>query len=300
MPSTGKPANGDVFPEFGNGLFHQRFDRLIWIFHEALLQETNFFKEFGGQSPCPARLNAVGASEKGEVWGVDTQRDYTLAVAPADLDAPWLEEGVRGSHKFLRRTWESVTALTAALKGEDVEGLDPGALSPVARDLRRKAHETIQKVTSDLEGRFAFHTALAKLIELEHALPSPDELAKWTNASDRKTVLEAVEILVILLAPFAPHMAEELWEQALGRTYTVFSRAWPTPSEHALVQEAIEYAVQLNGKVKLKAMVQADATEDQVKALVLAHPEVQKLLEGKTPKMVKVVRGRLVNIVIPN
>jgi leucyl-tRNA synthetase len=247
-----------------------------------------------------SKLNAVGASEMGDVWGVDTQRVYTLAVAPADLDAPWLEEGVRGSHKFLRRTWESVTGLGEAFKGQDVEGLDPGALTQPARELRRKAHETIQKVTDDLEGRFAFHTALARLIELEHALPSVADLAKWTNPSDRKTVLEAVEILVVLLAPFAPHIAEELWHGALAHPGSVFDRAWPTPSEHALVRDSIEHAIQINGKVKLKAMLPADATEEQARELVLAHPDVKALLAGKTPKMVKVVLGRLVNIVVPN
>jgi leucyl-tRNA synthetase len=244
------------------------------------------------------RGNLVSASEMGDAWGVDTQRVYTLAVAPAELNAPWQEDGVKGSHKFLWRVNESVRTLTAALEGIELEMLEPENLGEKAAKLRFKAHDTIVKVTADLDGKFGFHTAIARLIELEHALPSPDELKTWTAKGDRATVLEAMEFLVILLAPFAPHLAEELWECAFKRTYSIFSREWPKASEHALVQEEVEYAIQINGKVKAKAKLPFGSSEDGIKELVLSHPEVQKLLEGKTPKMVKVVLGRLVNIVI--
>ncbi len=245
------------------------------------------------------RLNAVGASEMGEQWGVDTQRVYTLAVAPADIDAPWIEEGVKGSHKFLRRVWESVHALAESL-GTEIEGLEPEKLTKPARDLRRRLHETIQKVTQDLDGRFAFHTAIARLIELEHALPTVEEVAKWSEPSDKKAVIEAIDRLVVLLSPFAPHVAEELWHGPLKHGGSVFDSAWPKPSEHALVREEVEIAVQVNGKVKLKALVPPDADEAFVREKLIPTPEVQKHLGGKSPKMVKVVPNRLVNIVIGN
>jgi leucyl-tRNA synthetase len=246
-----------------------------------------------------SRLNTVGASEMGEQWGVDTQRHYTLAVAPATEDAPWIEESVKGSHKFIRRVWESVWSLAEAV-GTEVEGLEPEKLTKPARDLRFKVHDTVARVTEALDGSFAFHTALARLTELEHALPSVEEVAKWTNPSDRKAVVEAIDRLVVLLAPFTPHVAEELWQGALKHAGSVFDCAWPTPSQHALVRDEVEIAVQVNGKVKLKAMVPPDADEAFVREKLLPTPEVQKLLGGKSPKMVKVVPNRLVNIVVGN
>ncbi len=244
-----------------------------------------------------SRLNTVSASEMGEQWGVDTQRHYTLAVAPADQDAPWNEESVCGSNRFIRRLWESVFSLTAEV-GTEVEGLEPENLTKPARDLRWKVHDTIKQVTDALEGRFAFHTALARLTEVEHALPSVDEVKKWTNPSDRKTVVEALDRLVVLLAPFTPHVAEELWHEALGHPGSVFDVVWPKASEHALVRDEVEIAVQVNGKVKMKAMLPPDADEAFVREKLLPTPEVQKHLGGKTPKMVKVVPNRLVNIVV--
>jgi leucyl-tRNA synthetase len=246
-----------------------------------------------------SRLNAVGASEMGETWGVDTQRHYTLAVAPADQDAPWIEEGVKGSHKFIRRTWESVFSLAAEV-GVEVEGLEPEKLTKPAKDLRFKVHDTIVKVTEALDGRFAFHTALARLTELEHALPSVDEVKKWTNPSDRKAVVEAIDRLVVLLAPFTPHLAEELWHEALKHPGSVMDVQWPQASEHALVQDALEYPIQINGKIKLKAMLPPGIDEAWVREHLLPTPDVEKLLGGKPVKMVKVVPNRLINIVVAN
>ncbi|MBI3723404.1 class I tRNA ligase family protein [bacterium] len=243
---------------------------------------------------------------------MDTQRVYTLQVGPAWEDAPWQEDGVKGSHKFLRRAFESVHELSALLEGVEIEQLDPGALTKAARELRWKAHDTIQRVTDDLDGRFSFHTAIARLIELEHALPSPGDFSskpprsgaepqpanRWKSPSDRATVLEAIEILVVLLAPFAPHLSEELWHGPLAHPGSVFDRAWPEASEHALVREEVEYAIQVNGKIKAKAMFPADASERQIGELAVALPAVQALVAGKAVKMVKVVLGRLVNIVV--
>jgi leucyl-tRNA synthetase len=244
------------------------------------------------------RGNLVPASEMGETWGVDTQRVYTLAVAPADQDAEWLDEGVKGSNRLIRNVFDLVHSLAGLLKGVDVDGMDPGALSEAARDLRRKAHETILKVTQDLEGRFSFHTAIARITELKNALPAVETVAKWTNDHDRKAVVEAIETLVVVFAPFAPHVCEELWHEALGHAGSVFDRAWPQASEHALQVEAIEYAVQVNGKIKAKALFPADASDEQLSSLAKGLPDVEKAVAGKNVKMVKVVRGRLVNIVV--
>jgi len=245
------------------------------------------------------RLNLVSASEMGEEWGVDTQRLYTLAVGPAELDAEWEEQGVKGYHKFLRRVLNTVHDLAPAAK--DAAGdVDPGGLTGPFKDLRRKAHRTIGRVadglTLDPEGNFAFHTAIAAIIELEHAFES-----KWAGAdlgaADRAALRDGLEVLVKVLGPFAPHLAEELWQERLGRQGSLFRAGWPEVDPKALERDEVEIAVQLKGKVKAKAMVPPDADEETLRGLVLELPQIKPEVEGKTVKRFIVVPNRLVNIV---
>jgi leucyl-tRNA synthetase len=252
------------------------------------------------------RLNVVSASDMGETWGVDVQRLYTLAVGPAEQDAEWIEQGVVGYSKFLRRALGTVEALAQQVKGA-TGPVAPGELTSAARDVRRKAHETIGRVSAgvelDREGNFGFHTAIAGLIELEHMLPSGDALKAWgpIAASDKPALRESVELFVKLLAPFAPHLAEELWQGQLGHGETVFRQAWPEADPQALTRDLVEIAVQLQGKPKAKAMVPPEADEAALRAIVLELPKVKEELAGKTVKKFIVVKkqgvNNLVNIV---
>ncbi len=248
------------------------------------------------------RLNLVSAGEMGETWGVDTQRLYTLAVGPAEQDAEWEEQGVKGYSRFLRRAlttfeWLAPLARSADDAGRSAEGA-ASAPSPAGKALRRAVHEAIARVTQglelDAEGTFGFHTAIAAIITLEHAFdrprgePAPGDLAVWR---------EAAETFVELLAPFAPHLAEELWREQLGRPDSVFRSAWPEVDPAALVRDEVEIAVQLMGKVKDRVHVPTDADEATLRGIVLELPKIKDELAGKAVKKFVVVKNRLVNIV---
>jgi leucyl-tRNA synthetase len=238
------------------------------------------------------RGNLVSAAEMGDKFGVDTQRLYTLAVAPADLSAQWKEQGVIGYHRFLHSLIDLSDEL-APLSSVTPSG---AAASTAEKDVRRKAHETTKKVTNDLDGRFGFHTAIASLIELKHAVK--DATKELLASPSGKAVLrDAWERLLLLLSPFAPYMAEELWEK-LGQKTSIFRHPWPTFDEAALARDEVEIGVQVNGKLKDRTKVPADAEDSVVTDLVLGLPKVKEATGGKAPKMVKVVKNRLVNIVV--
>lgn len=243
------------------------------------------------------RLNLVSAGEMGEIWGVDTQRLYTLGVGPAELDAEWEEQGVKGYHRFLKRANATLEWLGPLAK-EAPEAIDAGALSKDAKALRRAVHEAIGRTTAGLEldpeGNFGFHTAIAGIITLEHAFKQPKgDLPE----GDRAAYREAAEVFVRLMAPFAPHLAEELWHEALGKEGTVFRAGWPEVDEAALAVDEVEIAVQVKGKIKDRVSVPADADEATLREICLGLDKVKPAIEGKTIKKFIVVPGRLVNIV---
>ncbi|RMG16278.1 MAG: leucine--tRNA ligase [Planctomycetota bacterium] len=265
--------------------------RAIFLHEDGSEVRAEYFKM------SKTRLNIVSAGEMGETWGVDTQRLYTLAVGPAELDAEWSEQGVVGYHKFLRRVLNTVSELAPQVQDAPGE-VDADALSPAVRDLRRLAHQTIERVDRglelDAEGNFGFHTAIASIITLEHgfgALPAD------ASPADRAAVREALELLAKLLAPFAPHLAEELWQRHLGHGETIFRSRWPEPDPAALKQDTVEIAVQIQGKVRDRVRVPADADEATLRPIVLEREKIKPALEGKTIKKFVVVKNRLVNIV---
>jgi leucyl-tRNA synthetase len=244
------------------------------------------------------RLNLVSAGEMGERWGVDTQRLYTLAVGPAELDAEWDDTGVKGYNRFLKRAHKLMEWLAPLAQGAP-ETVDAGALSTAGKDLRRLAHETIGRVDMglrlDADGNFGFHTAIAALITLEHGFKQPKG---DTAPADQAGFREAAHVLVKLLAPFAPHLAEELWQERLGQQGTVFAHgSWPAVDEAALARDEVEIAVQIKGKVKDRIMVPADADEATLRPIVLELEKIKPELEGKDIKKFIVVKNRLVNIV---
>jgi leucyl-tRNA synthetase len=242
------------------------------------------------------RLNLVSASEMGDTYGVDVQRLYTMAVGPAEEDAEWLDTGVVGYSKFAKRAFLSIEAIAAATKGVAAATSNDG-LSPALRDLRRKAHETVNRVSAglelDREGNFGFHTAIAGLIELEHAFPEPGAAA---TPADRGALREAAELFVKLAAPFTPHLCEELWQAHLGASRSVFKEPWPKADPAALVRDEVEIAVQMRGKPRARVCVPPQADEEEVKAIVLADARVLAELGGAKVKKFILVKNKQTNV----
>ncbi len=265
-----------------------------WLYPEEVLEERC--------SKCAAPV-VVGRNEKmskskknvidpdGLIarYGADTARLFTLFAAPPEKGLEWNDQGVEGSSRFLHRVWRLV--------GDHLElvrtagAVDPAALDEPARDLRRQVHRTIRKVTDDIDGRFQFNTAIAAVMELVNGISG------WPEKSRHPAVLrEALETVVRLLGPFVPHIAEELWQE-LGHAGGLEARGWPACDETALAASSALIVVQVNGKVRGKVTVPADADEQAVRAAALTDQKVARFLEGLTVRKVVVVPGRLVSVV---
>jgi len=223
-------------------------------------------------------------------FGADTARLFTLFASPPEKDLEWNEQGVEGCFRFLNRVWRLVYENLSIIK--DAEGVNTEQLQPAARELRRQVHRTIKKVTEDIDGSFHFNTAIAAVMELVNNISAfPDK------QSAPEVMREAIESVVCLLSPFVPHIAEELW-QNLGNDDSLENGRWLAWDENALAAETLLIVVQVNGKVRGKVTVPADADKDSVQAAALADENVARFTEGKNVRKVIVVPGRLVNVVI--
>jgi leucyl-tRNA synthetase len=243
-----------------------------------------------GAKMSKSKGNIVDPQALIEQYGADTVRLFTMFAAPPEQSLEWMDSGVEGAHRFLRKLWKLVHANVQA--GATC-ALDPAALNDAERALRRKTHETIAKVTQDFDKRLTFNTAIAAVMELCNEIGRFD--ASTTQA--RAVVREALESAVLLLSPIVPHISHALWRE-LGHTEAVIDVRWPTVDEAALVRDSIELAVQINGKVRAQISVAADADNDTIIATAKAEPNVQKFLDGKSIKMSKVVPGKLVTFAV--
>ena len=233
--------------------------------------------------------NVVSPEEILEKYGADTARLFILFAAPPEKDLAWSDQGVEGSYRFLRRVWTIVGRYLELAK------TDAGALSEDEKDLRRRLHMTIAKVTADLDGRFNFNTAISSVMELVNAMYLYAEKHEAVDAAFAKELLRA---LLILLAPFVPHITEELWQLLGEEEKSVHAASWPSVDESALTVEEAELAVQVNGKVRGVVKMPVDAAEETIAAAAKELPEVAKHLDGKTIVKCIVVPGRVVNIVV--
>ncbi|MCO4758112.1 MAG: leucine--tRNA ligase [Oceanospirillaceae bacterium] len=224
-------------------------------------------------------------------YGADTVRLFMMFAAPPEQSLEWSDSGVDGAHRFLKRLWKQ--AFDHLQTGGDVIALDTAALTDDQQALRRKVHETIQKVSDDVERRQTFNTAIAAVMELSNAI------SKFVDVSEqgRAVSQEALETAVQLLAPIVPHITHELWT-ALGQKGDILTAPWPQVDESALVRTSIEMVVQVNGKVRAKINVAADADKDVILHTALAEENVQKHMADKSIRKQIVVPGKLVNIVV--
>jgi leucyl-tRNA synthetase len=240
--------------------------------------------------------NVVSPAELIREYGVDTVRLYTLFIGPPEKDAEWNDQSVEGAYRFLRRIWRAVYTHRDLLRAaKDLQPVIDDMQTP-ERDLFRQVHESIQQITRDLEGDFHFNTAIAQIMKLMNAIESL-EVSESSSEACRAVLREAVEAVVLLMSPFAPHVAEELWVE-LGNESSILAAAWPVVNEVALVRDQIELVLQVNGKVRGHVMVSAQADKDTLEQEALNDPSVKKWTEGKTVRKVIVVPGRLVNIAV--
>jgi len=234
--------------------------------------------------------NVVAPDDMVERYGSDATRLYVLFAAPPDRDLDWQDAGINGTSTFVNRVYRFVTKHASAAKGQI-----PADLSPEARNLQRKLHQTIRRVTDELSGRWHFNTCVSAIMTLVNELYAAENgIAKGTIPA--ALVADAERKLVLMLAPFAPYLAQELW-QKLGETEQLLRYPWPKYDPELAKEEEIEIAVQVNGKVRARIVVPADQPEDQIKAAALADTKVVASLEGKQVLKVVYVSGKLVNIV---
>jgi leucyl-tRNA synthetase len=230
-----------------------------------------------------------------EKYGCDTARMFCLFAAPPEKDLEWSDQGVEGSFRFLGRVWRLAVDYL-----EDIRGVAlPAGTEELDEDLkklRRKTHQTIRKVTTDVEDRFRFNTAISavmELVNLVYQLPRPQN----DNRAALAVVKEAIETVVVLLAPIVPHITEELWEM-MGGKGLLTGAAWPSFDPALALEEELTIVIQVNGKLRSRITVSADESEEKIKELALADEKTQKFLEGVKVVKVITVPKKLVNIVV--
>jgi leucyl-tRNA synthetase len=292
-----------------------------------------------GQVMSKSKGNVVDPDDMIQQYGADALRLYVMFVAPPEKEIEWTDAGLEGSFRFLARVWRLVDQLSELFAGQAIPPVGDLALDDAERALRRKTHETIRRVTLDLDPRVHLNTAVSAQMELVNELyafcnragimrarreadhesgsradpvvdPLVDPLVdnlQTVGTSDRRATLttlavlkEAVEALVLMLSPFTPHLSEELWEH-LGRMGGVVAAGWPEWDEAAAKADEVVVPVQVNGKLRARLTVPADSSDETLRALALADPQVMKHLEGKTVRKTVVAGGqgsRLVSIVV--
>ena len=242
-----------------------------------------------------SKKNIIDPEELVNRYGADTARLFTLFAAPPEKDLEWSEQGVEGAYRFLTRLWRIVFHNRELWTDVAANGAAQ-ELPAHSRELRRMIHRTIKKVSEDIEIRFHFNTAIAAIMELFNAISAALHTAARSSA-EAAVIKHGVETMVVLLAPFVPHVASELWEN-LGHTDRLDQVPWPRYSEAAIEEEKLLIVVQVNGKVRGKIMVPADVTQERIETDALADPKVVCFLDGKTVRRVVYVPRRLVNIVL--
>ena len=237
-----------------------------------------------------SRGNVQAPDELAARYGSDTVRAFLMFIGPWDQGGPWNPSGIEGIHRWLARVWG------AALPGAN--GAAPTAFAEAERDeieraLRRATHATIASVTQDYED-FRFNTAIARLMELTNAIIR----ARETGLTGSGAYVEAVDVLLKLLAPVAPHVAEELWARR-GGDYSIHRQAWPIADPSLAVAETIELPVQVDGKLRDRLVVTPDTPADEIERMALASEQVRRYLAGRSPRRVIQIPGKLVNVVTP-
>lgn len=242
-----------------------------------------------GAKMSKAKGNTVDPQQLIEQYGADTVRLFMMFAAPPEQALEWSDDGVQGAFRFLKRFWRSVQEHAA----EAGISADTDRFTEEQKSLRRKIHQTIEKVSDDIGRRYTFNTAVAAVMELLNAInrfedPSP---------AGRAVVREGLEAVVLLLAPIVPHISHELWH-ALGHEEAVVNVRWPVTDLSALVLDTVEIVVQVNGKLRGRISIAADSDTDTIAKAALADENVKRFVGARNIRKTIVVPGRLVNVVV--
>ncbi|MER3423794.1 MAG: leucine--tRNA ligase, partial [Nitrospiraceae bacterium] len=278
-----------------------------WLFPSELAgsEKEGWRCPYDGQAVERGRVEKMSKSKKNVVdpeqlitsYGADTARLFILFAAPPDKDLEWSDTGVEGCYRFLNRVWRLMVDLAPALK-ESGASFDPTQASGRAQELRRSTHRTIKKVTDDIEREFQFNTAVAALMEFVNGLYKfTAEPAQHRTPEETAALREAAHVLTLLLAPFAPHFAEELWEM-MGQSPSVANQPWPQYDPALVLSERLTIPIQVNGKLRSKIEVPADWGQEQIVAHARQDLKLQEWLQGKAPRKVIYVPQKLLNFVV--
>jgi leucyl-tRNA synthetase len=258
-----------------------------------------------GAKMSKSKGNVVDPNVLIERYGADTARLFSLFAAPPEKDLEWDDQAVEGASRFLNRVWRlAIDGAERVAAARRLPPFDPQHASPRAQALRRATHQTIHKVTSDLDKHFQFNTAIAALMEFYNAIGQWDATRPATgsgsadgDAGEVTAFAEALHTLLILLSPFAPHMAEELW-QRLGHAGSIFAERWPEADPQWLRDELVTIILQINGKLRSQLQVPPELDEAEIETRALADPKLQPWIQGKTIRKRIYVPGRLLNLVV--
>jgi leucyl-tRNA synthetase len=248
----------------------------------------------GGTAMSKSKGNIVDPDEMIQRYGADTTRLFTLFAAPPEKDLEWNEQGVEGCYRFLEKVWRLLMPRADALRAAAMPGPRDGAGDPRREALRRKVHQTIDKVTVDIDRRLHLNTPVSSLMEL---LNAAQDFLREERPGDAAFLKECGRVMALLLQPFAPHVSEEIWE-ALGGAGSVLEQPWPVADPAWLQEDLVEVIVQVNGRLRGHLRVAADAPQDDVVAMARADGRVAPHLEGRAVRRIVYLPGRLLNIVV--
>jgi leucyl-tRNA synthetase len=283
-------------PQEENGASAERIIDWIVLKHDEREQVPSEQIIWRWARMSKSKGNVVTPDDMAERFGADSLRVYEMFVAPFEDDVHWSEEGIHGSHRFVTRVWRWLQAALPLYRREWRDAL-PADMSPAERDVRRKLHQTVRKVGAQIE-TFQFNTAVAAIMELlneitAYALPDREALPEGLNPA---IVSELAETLTLLMAPFAPHLGEEIWQQ-LGGAGSVYRAPWPEFDPGQISEEKVNVMIQVNGKIKDKISVALDCDEDDVKKEALQSGKITQLLAGRQIVKMIFVKNKMLSIV---
>ncbi|OOP55658.1 MAG: leucine--tRNA ligase [Candidatus Brocadia carolinensis] len=252
-----------------------------------------------GAKMSKSRGNVVSPDFLIDKYGADTQRLYILFIGPPQKDAEWNDRGVLGAFRFLGRLWQKVTDYEDVYARVQRVDIVMNKLSPAAKTLYRQMNQTVKKITEDMETSWHFNTAIASVMELLNNVDAFNVVIPNNAAEelDFHVFRHTMEALLLLMAPFTPHICEELWE-VMGHKPSIFQQPWPAYDKDAILEEVIEIVVQINSKVKSRLSVPVDMSEDELRRRVLSDERITGFLQGKQVMNTIIVPGKLVNIVV--
>ena len=248
----------------------------------------------GGAAMSKSKGNVVGAHEMADKYGADTGRLYTLFAAPPEKDLEWSEESIDGAWRFLNRVYRLIERHANTLRDAKAAASTVSATTSKEKRLLRKAHQTLQRVTSDFETRWHFNSAIALIMELTNEIYACEPLEEGVREEVQKEVLE---MLLLMLAPMTPHIAEEMWEM-LGHSNGLWTSAWPTANAELAKDDQVEVPVQINGKLRGKLKVAAGSAQEDLVTLALAEHVIAQHINGKRIVKIVYVPDKLLNLVV--